>query len=119
MAKVTDNEGRGIVFQLDDYEYQDISTADFSPSEDASLTESEIGKYCEGGFLVAPNADGAFYAITWRNYHMNGNSVSGLTPKQYNGKADDWIPCRMVKVYATDDGTYPSVATAIMVGFAV
>jgi hypothetical protein len=112
---ITDQEGRNTPFFIDDYEYYSIATVDFSPIEDPSLTESEIGKYVDKGFLVMPHADGTVYGITWRAYHNNGNDLTGLVPKIYKGKDAEWIPCRYVKVFASNDDNYKTIATTINV----
>lgn len=116
---LTDSKGRNIPFFLDYYEYKSIATADFSPTEDPSLTESEIGAYTEKGFLVKPNADGALYCITLHAYEANDNTVDGLIPQQYLGKDGQWLECRVVKVFAANDATYASIATAVNIGITI
>ena len=93
----------------DDIETQSITSADFSPIEDASLTASEIGRYTDKGFLVRALADGNAYVITLRQYKNNNNSLTGLVPHGVIPmSANTWLECRVVKVYADDDATYPS-----------
>ncbi len=119
MAILTDREGRNQPLFLDYYEYYSIATEDFSPTVDPSLTDEQIGIYEDKGFLVKPNADGALYGITLYHYLKNGKSLTGLVPQQYIGKDGQWIECRLIKVYAANDATYASIATAINVGITI
>lgn len=116
---VTDGHGRNIPFFVDFYEYHSIATADFSPVEDPSLEEHEIGAYTEKGFLVRPNADGNIYCIPLYDYEKNGKDLTGLVPEPFDGLAHTWIECRMVKVFASNDGSYGSTPTAITVGVTI
>lgn len=112
-------DGTAVPFLVDDIEYHAIATEDFSPSEDASLTASEIGKYMDKGFLVWPHADGNLYGITWRQYIANNESVTGLIPQLITVSANGWVECRFVKVLAANDGSYPSTCGPITVGIIV
>lgn len=116
---VTDNEGRRIAFEIADVEIQSIDGVDFSPIEDASLSPQEIGRYTEGGFLVAPNEDDILYGITWFQYHKNGDSLTNLTPVKLYTNQKDFFPCRVVKIYADDTSGKTTTATEIQVGFPV
>jgi hypothetical protein len=119
MAVLTDRAGRNVPIFVDYYEYHSIATEDYSPTEDPSLTAEEIGLIESVGFLVMPNADGALYGITLYDFKNNNDSVTGLVPEPFPGLASTWIECRFVKVFATDDATYKSIATAITVGITV
>lgn len=107
---LTDSQGRNLPLFIEDYERVSIASEDFSPSEDPSLTASQVGVYCDKGFLVRPHTDGDFYGITWYRYHNNKDSVDGLSALPYDGIANQWIECRFVKV------TTASTATSITVG---
>jgi hypothetical protein len=116
---VTDGKGRNIPFFVDYYKRHSIATEDFSPSEDPSLEEHEIGRYMEKGFLVRPNADGDLYGITLHDYENNGKSLTGLVPEPFDGLANTWIECRFVKIFAHNDATYVTVATSLTVGVTI
>jgi len=124
---LTDGHGRNIPFFVDYYEKHTISTEDFSPSEDASLTASEIGTYMDKGFLVRPNADGDLYGITLYDYERNINPITqlpyltGIVPEPFYGLANTWIECKFVKVYSSNSNAspYETTATAITVGITI
>lgn len=101
---------------VNDIEYVDVSTEDFSPSEDASLSVEDYGKYLLTGFLVRPQADGNIYGITKQQYDDNDKSVTGLTPQLVTGAANNWVEVRFVKIYAGDDSTYPTTCTDLNIG---
>ena len=101
-------DGTKVPFFVDDIEVKDISTADFSPSEDPSMSDTDKGKYLDKGFLVRAQADGNACVITLRQYLKNNKTVTGLTPIKVIMSANQWLECRVVKVYAKDDATYPS-----------
>jgi len=122
MGVLLDQEGRTLQLFVDNYRYYNISVYDFSPTEDPSpdLTAEQIGAYVDKGFLVMPHSDGIIYCITWRDWVANGKKltiaaggIANLTPHPYKGKDSVWIPCRVVKVYASNDGTYASIPTTI------
>lgn len=114
-----DGHGRNIPFFFDYYEKYTISTEDFSPSADPSLTASQIGTYMDKGFLVRPNADGDLYGITLYAYERNNKSLVGLIPEPFDGLANTWIECKYVKVYASNAAPYGTTATAITVGITI
>jgi len=103
MSKLTDQEGRSLELILDNFKYVSIAAANFAPT----------GIYLEKGFYVMPHSDGTIYGITWRDYRANNNSFTGLTPSIYKGLDAQWIPVRFVRIYASNDGTYPSIPTTI------
>lgn len=119
MGVLLDSQGRNQPFFVDYYEWYSIATEDFSPIEDPSLSVAEIGAYTEKGFLVKPNASGTLYAITLYDYNRNGKSLTGLRPEPYPGVENEWIECRLVKVYRVNTGTYRSVATQITIGITI
>lgn len=116
---LTDSQGRNIPFFLDYYRHFSIATADFSPLEDPSPVDIETGIFEEKGFIAKPNADGAFYAIQLFDYLANGKSLIGLVPQKFNGKDGQWIECRLVKVFASNDSTYATIATEINYGITI
>ena len=111
-----DNRGRQIPFFVNSFTYEHIATANFDPITAATdtygnaLNASQIGSYSRNGFLVRPDTDGAFYGITYDQYVRNHKSLSGLIPQKFLGLANTWIECPFIKIYAANDGTYPSVA---------
>lgn len=128
MTKIIGGNNVNVPFLVDDYGYVDISTADFDPI--TTLTDwkyplgtmhaSRQGMYIRKGFLARPNADGNFYAITYRQYHEVGGSFQDrrgvdLVPQLFLGAANQWIECPLVKVFATDEGS-GTECTAINVG---
>jgi hypothetical protein len=116
MGVLIDSGGRNVPLFIDFYERYSIVNEDFSPLEDASLTDSEIGVYIDKGFLVRPSADGDLYGITLYAYQKNDKSLTGLIPQPFDGIANQWIECRFVKVYRGNVGTYRSVAPTITIG---
>lgn len=116
---LTDGQGRNLPIFVDYHEYKTITTADFSPSEDPSLTETQINRYMDKGFIARPDADGAFYGITLHAYLENKKSLTGLIPERFNGLADTWIECRYVKIFASNDASYATVANHVTIGITI
>jgi hypothetical protein len=118
MTKVTNGYNVNIPILVDDYGYVDISTADFDPITTlhdwkypvAEMNISRRDQYRRNGFLARPNADGLFYAITYRQYHEVGESFQNrrgvdLVPQPFLGVANEWIECPLVKVFAQDEAS--------------
>ena len=130
MARNTDGLNRNTPFFIQSYGYVSIAAADFDPITDetdwrGALNDSQVGSYRKNGFLARPDADGAFYAVTWDQYHTAMRHPAGLTeaqviaaivPQRFEGADNQWIECLLVKVFASNDGDYATVATAINVG---
>lgn len=116
---LTDREGRTIPFFVDYFTYEDIRTADYSPTEDPSTDTNFLGVIESKGFLVRPDTDGALYGITLYDYINNGNSVTGLIPEKFLGLASTWIECRFVKIYAKNDALYASASDYINIGVTI
>ena len=128
--KVTDGLNRGVPFFISTYGYVSIAAANFDPLTTdtdwrGALNDSQYDYYVKNGFLARPNADGAFYAITWAQLEDAMGRAHGLTrvqvlatlvPQQFLGAQSQWIECLLVKVFAANDQTYASTATAINVG---
>lgn len=120
---LTDNRGRQIPFFVENFTLENITNDDFDPitlktdsaHPGVDLNDSQIGSYTQGGFLVRPNADGYVYGITWRQWLDNGKSLVGLAPQGFLGLASTWVEVPYVKIFASDDGAYPTVATSINV----
>ena len=115
-----DSRGRQIPFFITNFTYEHIATANFDPitaGTDATgtLNTSGVGKYSRNGFLVRPNADGLLYGITYDQYIRNAKVLTSLVPQAFLGAQNTWIECPFVKIFAANDGTYPSVATYINV----
>jgi hypothetical protein len=125
MAVITDREARNVPFFIDYFHYASISTANYSPIDDPSFDQEELGTIEQKGFLVRPNADGDFYGITLYAYQRNLNAttkvptLTGLTPTRYLGSQNQWIECRFVKIYAHNDGVYASTCTAVNIGITI
>ena len=129
-VNVRDGLNRNVAFFIHDYGYVDISTADFDPITTetdwrGALDISQVGSYRTNGFLARPDADGLFYAITWAQYEQAMKNPHGLTeaqviatlvPQAFSGVANQWIECLLVKVFATDDATYGTIAEAVNIG---
>lgn len=120
---LNNRRGREISFFVDDFTYEDIRTANFDPittlrdgkNVATDMNDSRLGTYKTGGFLVRPDTDGALYGITLDSYLKNKSSLTGLTPQKFLGLASTWIECPFVKIYALNDGTYPSTSSYINV----
>jgi len=131
--------GAAVPLIVDDYFLEDIETDAFDPlttlhdSEHVhplEMTEEHAwGLYGKNGFLVRPNADGDLWCITRRqleNAVRRGapfadkvTILAGLEPKRFNGVANTWVECPVVKVFGGeggDTGHYVSEATEINVG---
>jgi hypothetical protein len=119
LSTLVDREGRNQPLFIDYYEYHSIATEDFSPMEDPCLSDEELGLYKANGFLVRPNADGSLYGVSLYHYKANGDSLTGLIPQRYLGSENQWVECRFIKILATNDGSYGSIATAINVGVTI
>jgi hypothetical protein len=133
-------KGSALPLIVDDYFCEDISPNAFDPfvtlhdSEHvhptAMLVQYAYDQYIKNGFLVRPNEDGAIYCITWRQFHkacrpgmtlaQKQTALDALEPKKYNGVANTWIECPVVKVFgSTGDGAghyLAEAATEINVG---
>lgn len=130
MARNTDGLNRNTPFFIQSYGYVSIAAADFDPITTATdwrgaLNISQVGSYRKNGFLARPDADGAFYAVTWDQYNTAMAHPAGLTeaqviaaivPQRFEGADNQWIECLLVKVFASNDGDYATVATSINVG---
>lgn len=130
MARNTDGLNRNTPFFIQSYGYVSIAAADFDPITDetdwrGALNDSQVGSYRKNGFLARPDADGAFYAVTWDQYYTAMRHPAGLTeaqviaaivPQRFEGADNQWIECLLVKVFASNDGDYATVATSINVG---
>ena len=120
---LTSRRGREIPFFVSDFTYEDIRTANFDPitterdgrNVATDMNASRLGEYKKGGFIVRPDTDGVIYMITLDGYLKNKSSLTGLTPQAFLGAANSWIECPVVKVYAKNDGTYPSTSDYINV----
>jgi hypothetical protein len=119
MNPITDREGRNVPFFVDYFLYKSVATEDFSPTEDPSLSAVEIGLYVEKGFIVRPDADGDVYGITLYAYLRNNKSLTGLIPQKFLGSQNQWVECRFIKIYPSNDTNYKTTATAINVGITI
>lgn len=96
-----------------------IATADYSPTEIAagSRTKDDKGAI-DRGFCVRPSGSGpvTMYGITWNAYYQNGKSLTDLTPVPLYSIGSVWEMVPLIKVYAANDGTYPSGVNTVNVG---
>ena len=130
MARNTDGLNRNTPFFIQSYGYVNIAAADFDPITTetdwrGALNISQVGSYRKNGFLARPDADGAFYAVTWDQYHTAMAHPAGLTeaqviaaivPQRFEGADNQWIECLLVKVFAANDQTYTTIATSVNIG---
>jgi hypothetical protein len=132
--------GRALPLIVEDFNLEDITTDGFDPVttlhdadnvSPAEMTEERaIAKYEKKGFMVRPNADGALYVVTHRQYieacKTNKQTLATrvailatLEPKKWNGVANSWCECPVIKVFGGSGdrtGHYASIATEIIVG---
>ena len=129
MARNTDGLNRNTPFFTQAEGYVTIAAADFDPITTetdwrGALNISQVGSYRKNGFLARPDADGAFYAITWAQYHEAMAHPAGLTevqviaalvPQLFEGADNQWIEELLVKVFV-HGGQYNTVCANINVG---
>jgi len=110
--------GAQMPLYFEDIDYVSVATANYSPSENESLSAALKAKYMQSGFIVMNcTSDLAYvYAITWEQYRANKNSLTGLEPKQLYAASGDVVYTPLVKVYAGNDATYPSTMTMLNIG---
>ena len=130
MARNTDGLNRNTPFFIQSYGYVNIAAANFDPITTevdwrGALNISQVGSYRKNGFLARPDADGAFYAVTWDQYYTAMRHPAGLTeaqviaaivPQRFEGADNQWIECLLVKVFAANDQTYTTIATSVNIG---
>ena len=130
MGRNTDGLNRNTPFFVQTYGYVDISADDFDPITTKTdwrgdLNISQVGSYRTNGFLARPDADGAFYAVTWDQYntamvHPAGQTeaevIAAIVPQLFEGADNQWIECLLVKVFSSADPTYPTICKNINVG---
>lgn len=116
MAGVTGARGLAPSFWFDEIYDRSIATADYYPGcatdVTATWSDARIGDFWRG-FYVRPDTDGALYVITLRQYEDNKNRVTSLVPVKLFATANQWELIPVVKVFAKNDGTYPSAASNI------
>jgi len=131
---LTNRNGREIPFFVADYTREDIRTANFDPittlrdgrNVATDMNASRLGTYEAAGFLVRPDTAGVLYCITWDQYKRALHAgqtyaqrlvvLAALVPQPFIGAAGAWVECAVVKVFAKNDGTYPSASDYINVG---
>lgn len=113
---ITGSKGNAPSFWHTETYERSIATAAYYPGcaldVTAAWSSARINDFWNG-FFVRPNADGALYVITLSQYEDNKKSLTGLVPVKLYGKDSIWEYQPVVKVYAANDGTYPSIATSI------
>lgn len=130
MTRVQDGLSRNIPFFVDRYGYVNIVAAAFDPITTetdwrGALNDSQVDFYRKNGFLARPNDDGDFYAIQWEEYNEAMKNPHGLTevqiiaalvPQLFNGVANQWIECLLIKIFAHTDEKYGCDATDCNIG---
>lgn len=133
MAIIVDGENLNTPFFVDDIGVVDISTQDFDPItnyrdfkyEDTDMHASRIGNYSKKGFLVKLEEAGSIYVITLRAFkdaikHPEGSDdatiLATLVPELMTLIAGEWLPVRLIKVFAADSSPELSLADSIVVG---
>lgn len=105
---------------FDDIIAFDISTTDFDPI--ATEADHDIGQYTRNGFGVKNGTETAAFirAVTLAQYRANHKSLTGIVPRTIYLNGGDWCLTPVVKIFAADDGTYPSTGmTNINVGLII
>lgn len=119
MTQLTNYRGVNQPLMFREVLYQSIATADVDPlaTAEASRTPAQKGMI-DRGFCIRGNASGAYnlYGITWNAYYQNGKSLTGLTPVLLLATGASWELTPLIKVYAEDDGTYPTTCSAVNIG---
>ena len=126
MAHLVDYRGVNQPLMVREVIYQSIASADVDPiaTAPASRTSAQKGMI-DRGFVIRGNESGAYnlYAITWNAYEQNNKALTTAT----GGKADlvpvllfatggVWELTPLIKVYAQDDGTYPTGCPNVNIG---
>ena len=135
MSRILNRNGAEVPFWFDCItDYASIATSAFDPiatyqggAQTAALL-STMNMYVANGFGVknATDNSGYIYAITWcqyNDYKIKNQAITpatinlaGITPRQIHLSAGEWCVTPIVKVFADNDGTYPSTVTTINVG---
>ncbi len=119
MAIIVDGENLNVPFFVDDYGEVDISVTDFDPVTTlrdwkyvaTDMHASRLGNYLKKGFLIRPSATGVIFAITLRQFkeaikHPVGQNdatiLAGLVPEQISVNVNQWLECRLIKVFGAD-----------------
>ena len=110
--------GAQMPLYFEDIDYVSVATANYSPSENESLSAADKAKYMQSGFIIMNCTDSLTYAyaITWEQYRANNKSLTDLVPKQLYAASADVIYTPVVKVYAGNDATYPSTMVTLNIG---
>ena len=121
-------------FASDITDYHDLTSGDFSPIEDMSATPtlaelSACDVFIKNGFLVqnASSAGGLISVITWTEFQIHRSQsnkslvddeavLALCTPVSVYTASGDFVLTPVVKVFATDDQTSPSVIETIGIG---
>jgi len=119
MTVLRDGENLNVGFYVDDYGYVDITETDFDPVTtltdweypDGSMHNSRLGEYLKKGFVVRADTDGILHAITLRQFkkaiknpvgQTSATILAGLIPEPVSLTANQWLECRLIKVFAAD-----------------
>lgn len=126
MANLVDQRGVNQPLMFREVLAVNIATSDYDPlaTAAASRTREQKGAI-DRGFCVKGNASGniVIYAITWNAYFQNGKALTiasggkeDLVPVALYTIGNVWEMTPLIKVYANDDGTYPSGCTLMNIG---
>jgi len=130
MAIIVDGENLSVPIFIDEYGYVDLATADFDPVTTltdwkGALNDSRLGNYLKKGFLARADSDGILWAITLRQFkdaikHPEGQDnatiLATLVPEELSVSANQWLECRLIKVFAADSSEDVDLITDIQIG---
>ena len=133
MARILDGDNLNTPFFVDDYGYVDVSVSDFDPVTtltdwkypDGTMHESRLGSYTKNGFLVRCDTAGVLQAITLRQFkeaikHPAGDDdatiLATLVPEPITLTANQWLECRLIKVFAATSSAELDLLEDINVG---
>ena len=120
-------------FATDIVDYHNMATH-YSPIDDlpAIPTLAELSAYevfLKSGFLAANATDtaGLIYVVTWNEFqtHRQQSNINLVTDVQVLAlcapvaiylASGDWTMTPIVKIFATDNQTYPTVVTYVNIG---
>ena len=113
--ELTDGRNQQVPLFVDDIYIADVSSADFDPYNDGTITTSNQAKYLNKGFLVRPATEGSIKVVTWANYKDNKDVVIDANAVILTGcVTSKWEEVRVVKVFTGSDTDADSVMIGIL-----
>ena len=104
---------------FDHIESASIATANYDPIVTLAGLKT-LGHFTSNGFGLKNGTETAAFirAITLAQYRMNRNSCTGVVPTTIHLNGGDWCLTPLIKVFAANDGTYPSTGmTTVDIGW--